>query len=98
MKFLVGGKPQDLITADFNSDGFPDVATANVFPDNVSVMLGDGAGGLAAPVFYDATSGTILTRLMAAAMGRSLAKFCATWTKAEPSAPTRLVAGTRTST
>ena len=33
---------------DFNGDGNPDLAVANVDSDNVSVLLGDGSGGFGA--------------------------------------------------
>jgi hypothetical protein len=47
-KFGVGTSPQDLINADFNGDGKPDLATANPGSDNVSVLLGDGSGNFGA--------------------------------------------------
>ncbi len=36
--------PVAIITADFNRDGKPDLATANSFTGNISVLLGDGTG------------------------------------------------------
>src|SRR5262249_47198317 len=41
--------PVALVTADFNGDGHADLATANSASGNVSVLLGDGAGGFALP-------------------------------------------------
>ena len=45
---LVGSGPFSLITADFNNDGRADLASANLFSNSVSVLLG-GAGGLGSP-------------------------------------------------
>jgi hypothetical protein len=46
--FGVGGSsPSSVAIADLNGDANPDLATANQLTDNVSVLLGDGAGGLA---------------------------------------------------
>lgn len=46
----------DMVIADFNADGVPDVAVPLALPqpseDDVSVLLGDGAGGLLAAVSY----------------------------------------------
>jgi hypothetical protein len=43
--FAVGAVPDGLVTGDFNRDGKPDLAVANESDDNVTVLLGDGAGG-----------------------------------------------------
>lgn len=43
--FAVGNGPQEIITADFNGDGQLDLATANFFADNVSLLLHNGADG-----------------------------------------------------
>src|SRR4051812_16348474 len=41
----VGVRPAALAVADFNSDGFPDIATANTGGSNgVSILLGSGQG------------------------------------------------------
>jgi len=40
-----GGAPEDLAVGDFNSDGKPDLAVVNNFTDNVSLLIGNGAGG-----------------------------------------------------
>ena len=44
----VGTTPQALVTADFNGDGKPDLATANSGSNNVTVLLGNGSGGFSA--------------------------------------------------
>jgi hypothetical protein len=41
----VGTSPYDLITADFNRDGIPDLAVANSDAESVSILLGRPAGG-----------------------------------------------------
>jgi hypothetical protein len=46
--FPVGNLPQAVVTADFNTDGHLDVATANYYDGNVSVLLGDGRGAFGA--------------------------------------------------
>lgn len=43
----LGGNPVALAVADFNGDGFPDLAVADSFTNAVTTLLGDGAGGLA---------------------------------------------------
>jgi hypothetical protein len=43
----VGSQPQSVARADFNRDGRPDLVTANTGSNNVSVLLGNGAGGFA---------------------------------------------------
>ncbi|KAA6465285.1 VCBS repeat-containing protein [Acidobacteria bacterium AB60] len=45
--FATGRRPYErLRTADFNHDGHPDLVTTNLDDDTVSVLLGDGHGGL----------------------------------------------------
>src|SRR5205807_1628421 len=44
-----GANPVSVAVADFNSDGKPDVVTANQGPSNISVLLGNGAGGFGGP-------------------------------------------------
>jgi uncharacterized protein (TIGR03437 family) len=46
--FPVGMAPQFLLLMDANSDAIPDLVTANFKTNNVSVLLGDGAGRFAA--------------------------------------------------
>ena len=45
--FPAGRNPNDLAVADFNDDGHPDVAVANHEEKHLTVLLGDGRGGLA---------------------------------------------------
>ncbi len=52
----VGDGPQSVAVGDFNHDGKPDLAVANSASDNVTVRLGDGAGG-----FPDAMALTVST-------------------------------------
>lgn len=42
--YEVGMSPQAVVTADFNNDGQLDLATANVYDDTVSVLLGNADG------------------------------------------------------
>lgn len=46
--YSVATNPVAIVTADFNGDGFPDIATSSVSPSRVSVLLGDGAAGFTA--------------------------------------------------
>jgi hypothetical protein len=47
--FLTGRRPYErLRTADFNHDGHPDIVTSNLDDGTVSILLGDGHGGLRA--------------------------------------------------
>ena len=41
---MVGRSPVSVVSADFNSDGVPDVAVANYGSDDVSILLGLGGG------------------------------------------------------
>jgi FG-GAP-like repeat len=53
--YPVGGRnPVSVALDDFNEDDLLDVVTANVFSDNISVLLGAGGGGFGAPVTYQA--------------------------------------------
>jgi probable HAF family extracellular repeat protein len=45
--FSVGTSPYSVVVADFNGDGIPDLATANHGSSDVTVLLGNGAGGFA---------------------------------------------------
>jgi hypothetical protein len=52
-RFGVGNNPAAVAVGDFNHDGNLDLAVANYLDDNVSVLLGTGAGGLGMAVNYD---------------------------------------------
>ncbi len=43
-----GSGPQSVAVGDFNGDGNPDLAVANFGDNNVSILLGNGAGGFGA--------------------------------------------------
>jgi hypothetical protein len=47
-RFPVGEAPVFIAVGDLDGDGDLDLATANAFSDDVSVLLGDGVGGFAA--------------------------------------------------
>ena len=47
----------DIVSADFNRDGKPDLVTANNFSDSVSLLLGNGSGGFAGAVKFGVGSG-----------------------------------------
>jgi hypothetical protein len=44
--------------SDFNLDGLPDLATANFYSNNVSVLLGDGLGGFGPAANFAVGSGS----------------------------------------
>ena len=51
--FEVGGdNPDSIASGDFNGDGLADVATANRFSDNVSVLLGNTVGTYALSLIH----------------------------------------------
>ena len=50
--FPVGSGPNSVAVGDFNGDMKLDLAVANVNSDNVSVLLGNGPGGLGAAVNF----------------------------------------------
>jgi uncharacterized protein (TIGR03437 family) len=54
----VGAGPESLAVADFNGDGNPDIATANLNGSNVTVLLGNGLGGFATAPGNPFTVGT----------------------------------------
>jgi methionine-rich copper-binding protein CopC len=47
-----GNSPISVTVGDFNGDGNPDLAVANYYSHNVAVLLGNGAGGFAAPTTF----------------------------------------------
>jgi hypothetical protein len=47
-----GGYPQGIAASDVNSDGKPDIITANYLGNSVSVLLGNGTGAFQAAVAY----------------------------------------------
>src|SRR4051794_2355390 len=51
-----GNFPNSVVVADFNGDGRADLAAANAGSNNVSVLLGNGSGGFAAPANFAAGS------------------------------------------
>ncbi|RMH06364.1 MAG: VCBS repeat-containing protein [Nitrospirae bacterium] len=50
LNMIVGRHPEAMTLADFNEDGFLDVATANRNSDDVTVLLGNGNGTFQAPI------------------------------------------------
>ena len=46
--FAAGNTPNSIVVGDFNGDGKLDLATANIFSNDVTVLLGDGSGGFTA--------------------------------------------------
>jgi hypothetical protein len=50
----VGQAPKSLTSADFNSDGIPDIATANYNSGNVSLLLSSGVGSYTTAVIIPA--------------------------------------------
>ena len=52
--FGAGVGPYSVVVGDFNGDGKPDLAVANVYTNTVSVLLGNGDGTFQAPVNYAA--------------------------------------------
>lgn len=52
--FPVGDLPEAVAVADFNNDGYQDLAVANTGDGTVSVLLGSGNGSFGAPVSFSA--------------------------------------------
>jgi len=50
--FAVGSFPASVAVGEFNQDGHPDLAVANEFSDNVSVLLGGSGGSFGGPTNY----------------------------------------------
>ena len=57
--YPTGKGPAGVATADFNSDGNPDLAISNETDGTVSVLLGNGTGAFLAQTAYDAGSGPV---------------------------------------
>lgn len=57
--YLVGSYPDSLVVGDFNGDGRPDLATANQFSNNVSVLLQNSDGTFAATADYAVGKGPV---------------------------------------
>jgi hypothetical protein len=47
--FAAGDGPRSVVVGDFNGDSRRDLAVANEFSDNVSILLGNAGGGLTGP-------------------------------------------------
>jgi len=45
VNYAVGNWPNSVAVGDFNGDGSPDLAVANVNSNNISILLGNGGGG-----------------------------------------------------
>ena len=56
--FPTGTTPVSVAKADFNGDGIPDLAIANINGNNVTVLLGNGSGGFTAALGSPFTVGT----------------------------------------
>ena len=56
--FPAGSQPDSVAVGDFNGDGKPDLAIANYNSNNVTVLLGDGAGGFTAAPGSPFSAGT----------------------------------------
>ncbi len=52
VEFPAGTQPGAMVTGDFKRDGKRDLAVVNRFSSTVSVLTGDGLGGLSAPVGF----------------------------------------------
>jgi len=51
--------PEDVATGDFNGDGHQDLAVANVFSHDVSILLGHGDGSFQEAINYDVGGGPV---------------------------------------
>jgi hypothetical protein len=49
----VGSAPHGVTPIDVDGDGDPDIVNVNEQSNNLSLLINDGAGGFAAPVFFD---------------------------------------------
>lgn len=60
----VGTLPRALVTGDFNSDGKPDLAVANVQSGSVTILLGNGGGGFTPAAGSPVSLGSDSTNLL----------------------------------
>ena len=51
--YVVGAMPQNVVVADINNDGKPDILTENTNSNSISVLLGNGDGTFVSAVPYD---------------------------------------------
>lgn len=61
----VGTAPCDVVLADFDSDGFLEIATANSGSDDVTILFNDGSGAFPSEVTLSLPAGDIPTSLAA---------------------------------
>ena len=54
----IGTDPYSVAVGDFNLDGRPDLATANLLSDNVTILIGDGTGNFTQPATSPEGAGT----------------------------------------
>jgi len=61
VNYAVGSRPVSIAVGDFNADGRPDLAVANISSNTVSILLGNGGGGgtFQARINYAVRSGPI---------------------------------------
>ena len=64
IRATVGINPSALVTADFNGDGRQDAATANQTSNNISVLLGNGAGSFGTVTNFALPNGAASPSLM----------------------------------
>ena len=55
--YQTGSHPVGVVSADFNGDGKPDLATVNTYDNSVSVLLGTGNGKFGTAASYTVSSG-----------------------------------------
>jgi len=55
--YAIGQFPIGIASADFNGDGWPDLATVNIDDNTVSLLLGTGNGQFAKATNYPVSSG-----------------------------------------
>ena len=63
--FAVGANPQSIAVVDINGDGKPDLVTANVADNTVTVLLGTGSGGFSAAAGSPIAAGSTPISLVA---------------------------------